>query len=288
MVGGGWQDGLMATAYWQRVLAGGLAVPTDRPLVDLTAELATMLGSPDPAVRDGIACPAMATWIERGVYDDLISGLGDGMATGLGVGLGERDTDTVFRRSCSALLLGEVIGRDNAARLAPPAKVLEWADRIVTWYLRERDLRGYVPGRGRAHAVAHGADAIGVLARSPHVGTPELIVLLDVIADRVISADVVLHAGEPDRMAMAVMEVLRRDDVPLRVIEPWIARLAGSAGSTADVDPYLATANPQALLRALYLQVELAGDPPPVRADLLLVLVEALRATNSSTLAKPR
>ena len=280
----------MATAYWQHVLSEGLAVPTDRPLDDLTAELASMLGSPDPAVRDGIAYPTMATWIERGVYDDLLSGLGDGMATGLGVGLGEQGTDSIFRRSFSALLLAEVIGRDNTARLVPPAQVMEWADRIVTWYLRERDLRGYVPGHGWAHAVAHGADAIGVLARSPHIGTPELTVLLDVVADRIISADAVLHSGEPDRMAAAVMEVLRRDQVPLKVIEPWIARIAGSGsafGSTADVDPHLATANPQAFLRALYLQVELATDPPPVRADLLLVLVEALRRTNPFTLAKP-
>ncbi len=281
----------MATAYWQQVLSEGLAVPTDRPLDDLTAELATMLGSPDPAVRDGVAYPTMATWIGRGVYDDLLVGLGDGMSTGLGVGLGERGTDTVFRRSFSALVLAEVIERDNTARLVPAGKVMEWADRIVAWYLREQDLRGFVPGSGWAHAGAHGADAIGVLAKSSHVATPELTVLLDVIADRLISADVVLNAGEPDRMASAVMAVLRRDQVPLKVIEPWIARIAGTGnpfGSTGDRDPYLDTANPQALLRALYLQLALAADPPPVRADLMLVLVEALRATNPFTLAKRR
>ncbi len=281
----------MATAYWQQVLSGGLAVPTDRPLDDLTAELATMLGSPDPAVRDGIAYPTMATWIGRGVYDDLLVGLGDGLATGLGVGLGERGTETVFRRSFSALVLAEVIERDTSARLVTAAKVLEWADRIVTWYLREQDMRGYVPGSGWAHAGAHGADAIGVLARSPHVATNELTVLLDVLADRLTSSEPAMLCGEPDRMASAVLAVLRRDLVPLKVIEPWIARIAASGsafGSTEDRDPYLDTANPQAFLRALYLQVELAADPPAVRADLLLVLIDALRMTNPFTLAKPR
>ena len=43
---------------------------------------------------------------------------------------------------------------------------------MATWLLRERDLRGFVPGKGWAHAVAHGADALGTLARSPHVGPP--------------------------------------------------------------------------------------------------------------------
>ena len=42
-----------------------------------------MLGSTDPEVRDGTAYPALATWIDRGVYDDLLAGLGDGMAAGL-------------------------------------------------------------------------------------------------------------------------------------------------------------------------------------------------------------
>ena len=74
--------------------------------------------------------------------------------------------------------------RDNAAGLLPATKILEWGDRVSTWYLRERDLRGFVPGKGWAHAVAHGADAIAALADSPHLGTNELTVLLDVLGDR--------------------------------------------------------------------------------------------------------
>ena len=128
------------------------------------------------------------------------------MAAGLTVGLGENGTDTVFRRSFSVLVLGECIARDNAAGLLPPAKMLEWGDRVATWYLRERDLRGFVPGKGWAHAVAHGADAIGTLAGSPHLGTNELTVLLDVLADRLtLPVESLFIHGEPDRMAAATM-----------------------------------------------------------------------------------
>lgn len=279
----------MVAAYWRQVLGTGLEVPSDRPLHDLTAELTTMLGSTDAAVRDGTAYPALATWIERGVYDDLLVGLGDGMAAGLRVGIGERDTDTVFRRSFSVLLIAECLGRDNRRHLLPGDKVMEWGDRIASWYLRERDIRGYVPGKGWAHAIAHGADAIGVLARSPHFAGAELTVLLDVLADRLLTHGTgVLASGEPDRMAAATMEVLRRNVVGLKVLEPWIARIAQSAtpfGGPEDTDPYLEAANPQAFLRALYLQLSLAPDPPQVRPDLILVLVDALRATNSSFLA---
>ena len=160
----------MSGQYWKQVHASGLAVPSDRPLDDLTAELTRMLGDTDPETRDGTAYPTLATWVERGVYDDLLSGLGDGMAAGLGVGLGERDTDSVFRRSFSALVLGECIGRDNQRPLVVGSKVLEWGDRVATWLLRERDLRGFVPGKGWAHAVAHGADALGHAGELPARG----------------------------------------------------------------------------------------------------------------------
>ena len=279
----------MSGSYWQQVLARGLAVPSDRPLDDLTAELTRMLGDPDPALRDGTAYPALTTWVDRGVYDDLLAGLGDGLAMGLLVGLGEQGTDTVFRRSFSALVLGECIARDNVRPLLPGGKILEWGDRIATWVLRERDLRGYVPGKGWAHAIAHGADTLATLASSPHLATPELTVVLDVIADRVLMrSDRVFTSGEPDRLAIATMNVLRRNVVPLRVLEPWVARLAAAAGVRAsyeDSDPYLLCGNAQAFLRALYLQLSLGQRPPQVRSDLLLVVVDALKSTNAAYLS---
>ena len=277
----------MTRAYWSQVKADGLAVPDDRPLAELTTELTTMLGSPDPHVRDGLAYPTLATWVDRGVYDDLIVGLGDGMAAGLTVGLGEDGTDSVFRRAFSVLVLAECIDRDNQQGLVSGTKLLEWGDHIASWYLRERDVRGFVPGKGWAHAIAHGADAIGVLARSAHFGRNELTVLLDVIGDRVLApvAAPFTH-GEPDRMALATMTVLRRNVVPLSVVEPWVARIA--AGATrlpgGDEDPFLPTANAEAFLRALHLQLAIAPHPPDVRPDLLLGVMAALKSTNPSYL----
>lgn len=274
----------MSTAYWKQVHDHDFAVPTDRSLSDLTAELTGLLGDVDPDLRDGLALPALATWVERGVYDDLLPGLGDGMASGLSVGLGESDTDSVFRRSFSVLILGCCIARDNERRLVPGDKVLEWGDRIATWLLGEQDLRGYVPDKGWAHAVTHGADALGALADSPHVGVGELTVLLDVISERLVApVDALFSAGEPDRLAQAAMSVLRRDQVPFDLVEVWVGTLAVAARRRhdgTDRDPYLRGGNAEAFLRALYLQLALGQRAPAVRADLLLVLVEALRSTN--------
>lgn len=272
----------MVVGYWREVLSSDLAVPSDRPLGDLTAELTTMLGSADPEERDGIALPALRTWVRRGVYDDLLTGLGDGMAAGLGVGLGEDGTDTVFRRSASVRVLTEVLDRDTQERLVTGERVLRWGDQVVTWFLRERDLRGWVGDKGPADALRHGALALAALARSPHLGKAELTVLLDVVADRLVDADeAVLTRGEPDQLALATVEVLRRELVPLRVVEPWVARLEAHAARGGPTEEHhVRTVNCQAFLRALHLVAAIGQDPPPERADLVLVLVEALRNSN--------
>lgn len=274
----------MAERFWEQVKANGLKVPVDRPLAELTSELTSMLGDPDPHRRDGIAYPTLAAWVSEGVYDDLLQGLGDGMATGLDVGLGEDGTDSVFRRSFSCLVLTECIVRDNQMHLVPGDTILRWGDRIAGWLVRERDLRGFVPGSGWAHALAHGADAIGALACAETMGRLELTVLLDVLADRLLEpTHYHLVHGEPDRLALATMQVLRRNLVGLDVLEPWVARLAhraATSGGDTNTDPFLVTGNVQAYLRALYLQLALAPNPPACRADLLLSLIDGLKLSN--------
>ncbi len=274
----------MPEVDWKQVSDDDFRVPGHLPLADLTEELTLMLGDPDPERRDGLAYPTLATWIARGVYDDLLPALGDGMVAGLRAGLGRVDDDTVFRRSFSVLVLGECVLRDNHRPLVLGGKVLQWGDAIATWLLRERDRRGFVPGSGWAHAIAHGADAIGALAQSPHFGPPELTVLLDVVADVVCTpVDRLYGNGEEDRLASATMYVLRRNQVPLAVLEPWVNRITEHARRPArggGRDPFLSTGTAQTFLRALYLQLALGNRPPSSRADLMLVLVGALRATN--------
>ena len=283
MVGSWCKNAAMASGFWEQVVADGLKVPSGRSLVEMTEDLTRMLGDPDPDVRDGIAFPTMATWIDEGVYDDLLIGLGDGMCHGLDIGLGLAEDDTVFRRSFSALILTECIDRSTAAGLVGPDSVMRWGDRLMSWLSRERDLRGFVPGKGWAHAIAHGADALGALARSPYLGRLELTVILDVIADRLLApTEAFLVCGEDDRLAFATMHLLRRNILELDVLEPWVARLAAGAHSRGGVtgNPFQVTGNVQGYLRSLHLQLALGSDHPMVRTDLMLVLMAHLRATN--------
>src|SRR4029078_7540878 len=131
----------------------------------LTAELGEMLGSPDPRVPDELAYPVLASLINQGVYDHLLRTLGNGLCVLMEDGLGSGTGDSVFHRSFAVLVLAEIIERDTRRDVVGDRTLLGWGDRIATWLVAEKDLRGYVQGKGWAHAVAHGADPIGALAR---------------------------------------------------------------------------------------------------------------------------
>ena len=222
----------MSTAYWNQVRSAEMAVPTDRPLPDLTAELTThaRLDRSGRPRRDRLPDPG-----HLGLPKASTTTCSPGWATGW------RRASSVVSASraptrCSGAASPRWCSpsastRDNAESLLPPGKILEWGDRVSGWLVRERDVRGFVPGRGWAHAIAHGADALGVLADSPHLGPQRA----DGGARRArrpgARADPgpAARSGEPDRLARATMTVLRRRLVPLRIIEPWLARMAAAA-----------------------------------------------------------
>lgn len=289
----------MSEAYWQAVMQTGRRVPIDRSLDESTVELIEMLGHPNPRLREDLAYPLLTTWLADGVYDGLLGGLGDGVLPGLRYGLGHDGDVSVIRRSYSALLLAEIVGRDNQTHSLPAETVLGWGDHATSWYVREQDHRGWVPEQGWAHAIAHGADLLGALARSPHFGRLELTVLLDVVADRVLlPTSHIWRHGEDDRLAYAVMTLLHRNALDPGIVEPWLARVGDGIrpprvrGHFDTEWPSPSARNTSAFLRALHLQLalgvqgrtdlqgdaELFAEQPAHRADLLLAVLDQIRA----------
>lgn len=281
----------MLGGYWQRVLDSDMAVPSERPLNELTAELVTMLGSCDAVERNEISYSVLANWVSTGVYDDLLVTLGDSLAVGMHVGLGEPEGDAVFRRSYSALLLGDCIARDNQASVVPVDAVLTWADRALSWFVRERDHRGWVEGKGWAHAIAHGADLIGVLAQSRHLSAEHLGILLDVIAERLLlPTPRIWIDGEDDRLAAAVLTILQRNRVPQEHLDAWVTTLGAALTRPyphdTGIGPSPEARNTSAFVRALYAHLAIGvhpsnttlsfTEPPACRADLMLDLLQII------------
>lgn len=227
---------------WREVSASGFPVPDEPSLPELATELTEMLGDPDAAVREDTALTTLTAWLDRGVFDDLLPGLGDGMVAGL------TGNASPGRRACSAVVLGRCIARDDAERRVPAEQVLAWGDRLLTWWLSET----------HDDATARGAEAVAALAHHPACSRAELTVLLDVIGER---ATGVRDNDIADALALSTMTVLRRDLLPFDTVDAALGRVEDAA----------------AYVRSLYLHLGLSPDPPSQRADLLLALVDRLR-----------
>lgn len=267
-------------------------LPEGTSLSDATVALTRDLGSADSELRDRGALPTLLSWVSNGVHDELLSAVGDGMTAGLALTRGgphgasphlgsftSRDS-SVLRRAASAQVLAAVVRRDNERGLVHQETVLRWADAVFTWIVREPETHParLLPGPG---PVGQGADVLAALADSRHLDDIGLTVLLDVVADRVLTPTDRLLAADLDLLARAAVHAVSRDLLTVRVLEPWVQRLAQGArprrrATAADAG---ARQNAQDLLRAMHLRVALGTERPGARADLLLVLADAVRTT---------
>lgn len=262
---------------WQAIHATKDQVPAGTTAAQLVPELVAYLGSVDPARRDGIAFEVFVSWIVKDpkLSADELKGL---IATLEGNLAGPLDArDGVYLRSFSALVLSLVVKRDLDQPFLDDAARRKLLDAAVAYAGRETDLRGHTGKRGWAHAAAHTSDLLKFLAREPTFTDADRLRVLDgavELAARKHGGN--LHHGEDSRIAIAVIEAVRRG-VPDHKIEPWLARLAAPLGQpeTAAFDPalYGAQRNARNLLFTLF--VQLSVEPKP--SDDAKAMLQAIR-----------
>lgn len=269
------------------------AVPSEaraaRALPDDLAALVNDLRSPDPRVREDGAYSTLANRVAEGRADEHLRALGDAGAVLLA-------DPAIQARSSGALLLALIVDRVNtlssgipahggAAEDVRPIDIVRWLTVFLSWYSGEQDLRGHDPTLGWLHAVAHGADTLRAFGGSPLLNTSELVMLLDVAAER-LHAPTAYHLTqqEDDRLGLAAMTILARGAVPAGDAGEWIDRLAGpwrarAVGATsAQLDNTVRFARTLHLQLTLGVRLEPHGSvlPMPEQDELLRHLGSAL------------
>lgn len=272
----------MDQTFWKAIVQADYAVPQGHDPVALLPELLSCLGSPDPVWRDEIAYMVLAWWQDRGVFDtETQRQIGHQCAANLKVGIGEQGTDSVFLRTFSALILGNVIEYDTKHQgYLTEAEVHGWLEDALTYFEQERDLRGYTPGGGWAHSVAHTADLLMMLAANSHLGQSDLERILDAIAAKLrLPVPQTYRYDEDERLACTAREVLQRDLLTLAALRAWLTRLVEFNWGEAyrQEGTICAYINVRDFVRSLYLQLTLgAQEKPAITTELLPVLQEAL------------
>ena len=214
-------------AFWQAIAKNHYAVPANQSAAVLAHELSQLLGSPDPQLRDDLAYSIFANWIARPnvLQPSELQALADEWRANMKIGIGESDTNSVLRRSFSALCLSMIAERDAKTPFLGEARYHQLLADALTYLQSERDLRGYDAKLGWIHANAHTADLLQALAANSLLTKEEESSILSAIGTRLSSAPQVYTQGEQDRMAAAVLAVIRRPSFDATAFESWLMRL---------------------------------------------------------------
>lgn len=221
---------------WQEIIDADYALPDDRPLADLVAELSVTLRSPDPVLRDDHAYQVLARWIPMLEPEDRDK-LGDELAS--------RFADPEIQaRTFAPLMLSVVVAHGGYRE--------SWVEAFAAWYPAETDLRGHDAELGWLHAVAHGADLLRVLGGSPFVEKPAA--LLDLAVARMLAPTTFVWSDqEDDRLAYALGMMLTRPELTEEQCVGWLTPVA-DLFDTGEPGPVPANAvNTMRTLRLLYL-----------------------------------
>ncbi|HEY7356476.1 MAG TPA: DUF2785 domain-containing protein [Ktedonobacterales bacterium] len=284
-------------AFWQSIVDADYAVPAEHTPTDLTPKLLALLSSTDPYLRDAIAYPILEAWISRDLYtaDDLRAMAGQ-LSGNLKVGLGEQNTESVFLRAFSALVLAEMVYHHNEHPFFEETDVRQILENALAYYPAEQDLRGYVSGLGWAHAIAHGADLLYVLAENSFLSASDLERIMQALATQI--APPIAHAylyNEDQRITRAVLAALKRDLLTLPFLSAWLDRLTAFEGQKITFDGIL-TGEPRLIpserginvlhntrqfLSALYVHLALDEQKPAIATDLAPLVLGALQPMNA-------
>jgi hypothetical protein len=189
--------------------------------------------------------------------------------------IGEAGGDGVFTRSFSMLWLPLLLSRHRARPYLGPAQVAQVKAALLRYLREEQDRRGWVGGKGWAHAVAHAADVLDDLARCREMGEADLRDILGAVRDVVCVSDSVYGYGEEERLATAVLAVLARELLAPAELEAWLRSFATPVHDTPTLPQRLALrSNVKNFLQSLYFRLRWEGRA----AGLLRPVEETLRA----------
>jgi len=175
-------------------------------------------------------------------------------------GIGESNTDSVFIRAFSILIVPMVLSVHQKNAFLTENEVLKVKDAVLQYARQEKDFRGYVDDKGWAHAIAHAADGLGSIAKLGCVGREGLLEILDVIREMVANREGMYSYWEDERMVTSFMDIYNRKILADSDILDWLSNFrTKSWDGVFDVikppfDWHLKT-NQKHFLRSLYFRL---------------------------------
>lgn len=125
-------------------------------------------------------------------------------------GIEEGESDLVFTRTFTSLLMALILFRDNADDFLSQQKIADCKDKVLAYLAVEKDVRGYVPVKGWAHSVAHMADAIDELVKNPKLDKAYYSQIVNVLWNAILQENYAFIHNEDERILVPIFTMLEQ------------------------------------------------------------------------------
>ena len=235
-------------------------VPDGVDLESLIDDMLRFLGTTDAELRDELICTTFYTWAEDGTFtaDSMKKILNTCISEQYSfLGIGEVDTDTVFTRAFSSLYIALALCMHDDTPYLTDAEVQNVKQTLFEYIKQEKDFRGYVDGKGWAHAIAHVSDALNDLVFCDCLTRKDLLEILDAVKDIVLNTPIVYEAGEDDRIATVFESICELDVLTNEDIQNWLQSFNEPYDRTKGNYPqnYFSHINRRHFLRCIYFMI---------------------------------
>lgn len=221
------------------------------------------IGDPDPELRDELICNTFYEWVnDRDVLGhETLEWLLDVLQNDeyLFMGIGESDSDSVYTRSFSVLIIGQVLLQHSEVPFLSNEKIESIFNRLLTYYSSERDYRGFTSPQGWAHAAAHGADAFDAFVQCPECDEIKIVAILDALSQMLNNGTWVFQNEEDERMVRPVYRAILLGKLPLEKLTSWLEFLSNNNAGVTDMVAYQNRINCKQFVRSFYFKVLILG-----------------------------
>lgn len=189
------------------------------------------IGSTDPELRDTLIFNTLGTLIMK----DYLTGsqmehIVEVCRSNLFLGIEKIESDFVFTRSFSSLVLGLLLQKDRERPFLREDIVLKTIEESISYLNLEKDIRGYVEGKGWAHSIAHGADLLTKAIKHPSFNNSLSIKCLEAIKQCLFKETTTKGPfidDEEERLLFA-LEALMDKRITENEINTWIVDVSDS------------------------------------------------------------
>jgi hypothetical protein len=197
----------------------------DDNIYAITMDMLKYIGSTDSQLRDDLIYDISAEWISNDLYskEGLINLLYICLDEDhLFYKIGERDTDSVFTRSFSALFIANIIDSQRRNNFLANDDLIKTITDLIKYTIEEKDTRGYIEDKGWAHSTAHTADALSCLVKCSFLNRHYLLAILDAVKNKMSINDYVYIDHEDERITNTIISLINRNVLSEEDLIQWI------------------------------------------------------------------